>query len=163
MDRSEEETVQQGHIMPLLLNNDKTQATAGQATVSSSPAAAATTATATATATAMPAAGLGAAASAATPGLVSGQETSNSLSKATGDPLPEDITNMLGATSGSSSKGPLLVEALARVWGRLSTKVRSALAKAAAKAAKGGSALLKALKALVKKILKGCCGKQTQE
>jgi hypothetical protein len=75
------------------------------------------------------------------------------------DPLLQNITNTLGATSSSSSKGALLVEALARVWGRLSAKVRSALAKAAAKAAQGGTALVKGLRALVKKILKGCCGK----
>jgi hypothetical protein len=79
-------------------------------------------------------------------------------------PLLQNITNTLGATgSSSSSKGALLVEALAGVWGRLSAKVRSALAKAAAKAAKGGSALLKGLKALIKKIIKGLYAKKTQE
>jgi hypothetical protein len=72
------------------------------------------------------------------------------------DGLPHVIIDMLGsASSSSSSKGALLLEALRGLWGGLSSKVQSALSKAAGKAAKGGAALLAGLKALVKKIVKG--------
>jgi hypothetical protein len=77
--------------------------------------------------------------------------------------LPHVIIDMLGAaSSSSSSKGALMLEALRGVWGRLSSKVRSALSKAAVKAAKGGAALLAGLKVLVKKIVNGLGGKTTK-